>query len=692
MQKITFLRIAFLLPLFCAVGINAQSFDKVIKKEVPGKKAEEHAKYHGYERCSSDEYEEMLHAKFPRRLSKEQFESWLAPLVQQAKTNKSQNGNVITIPVVVHVIHSGQNLGSYPNITDAQVVSQINVLNDDYRKALGTAGYNNNPIGADVEIQFAMAKVTPEGNPTNGINRVNLCRSGWTMAAIDEYVKPETIWDTSKYLNMWTVAFEGADEATLGYAQFPSNSGLNGLDVNGGLATTDGVVAAAGTFGSRVYDDGTFLLYQYYDRGRTMTHEVGHWLGLRHIWGDTQSCVLDATDSNNDFCLDTPAAAGPNSNCPAPPNNPIDSCPSSPGFDMVENYMDYTVDLCMNTFTLDQKARIRTVMDNSPRRVQLKTSIAEQPIALFPVDAEIKIERGCNNLAACPTTSVVPTLKLTIYNRGTLNLTSATISYSVNGGAPQSYSWTGNLAQDKFNTFTVPVTASTPSGNVTASIVNANGGADQRATNNSATGTFVNAAADTAFNTSTVNFKLQLDYWGTETTWTLKNSAGATLHSGGPYVDSLTPALINETWTLSNNDCYVFEIEDSEGDGLSFSNLNPLLVPGYYELRTSSNQLISDGGLFGEIESRAFSLNSLLATNEVKKEVFGLYPNPASEVLNITKVSNKAKFEIYNAVGQLVKAGNIDNNQVRVAELVKGTYIITIKDNNISESIKFIKK
>lgn len=687
MRKTTFLKIVFLLSLFCTLDLNAQSTDKVAKKLTNAERAEERAQSHGYERCSSDEYEAYLKNKFPERMSKEQFESWLAPLVDKAKASKSQNGNIITIPVVVHVIHSGQNLGSYPNITDAQVVSQITVLNNDYRKALGTPGYNTNAVGADIEIQFAMAKADPNGNPTNGIDRVNMCRSGWTMAAIDEFVKPETIWDTSKYLNMWTVAFEGADQNTLGYAQFPSNSGLGGLDANGGLATTDGVVAAAGTFGSSTYNDGTFLLYSGYDKGRTMTHEVGHWLGLRHIWGDNNSCVVNATDSNNDYCLDTPAAAAANYNCVT-----IDSCPDDPGNDMIQNYMDYTPDACMNIFTLNQKSRIRAVMDNSPRRIQLKTSVAEQPIALFPVDAEIKIEKGCNNLATCPTGTAVPSLKLTIYNRGTSALTSATISYSVNGGASQTYNWTGNLAQDKFSTFSVPVAASTPTGSVTASIVTANGGADQRATNNTATGAFVNPANDTAFNTSTVSFKLQLDYYGTETKWTLKNSAGTTLYSGGPYTDSLTPALINQTWTLNNNDCYVFNIIDTEGDGLSFEYPQFGLVPGSYELRTSTNQLIAGGGLFGETESRAFSLSSLLSTGEVKKDKFAVYPNPANDVLNITKVSEKATFEIHNAVGQLVKAGSIDHNQVHVAELVKGTYIITVKDHTVSESIKFIKR
>lgn len=688
MRKFTSLKVLFLLPLFCAGAINAQSVNgKLVKKETSAERLAKLEKTHGYERCSSDEYEEYLKSKFPGRMTKEQFENWLAPLVEKAKTNKSQNGNIITIPVVVHVIHSGQSLGAYPNITDAQVVSQINVLNNDYRRALNTPGYNNNAVGADVEIQFAMAKVDPNGNPTNGIDRVNLCRTGWTMAGFDDYAKPETVWDPTKYLNMWTVNFEGADVQTLGYAQFPSNSGLGGLNADGGLASTDGVVAAAGAFGSRDYDDGTFLMYQGYDRGRTMTHEVGHWLGLRHIWGDSASCVLNATDSNNDYCLDTPAASAPNFDC-----DPIDSCPSSPGNDMIENYMDYTPDACMNIFTIDQKTRIRTVMDNSLRRVQLKTSTAEQAIALFPIDAEIKIERGCDNLESCPTNTAQPTLRLTIYNRGTSNLTSATISYSVNGGAAQTYNWTGNLAQDKFSTFSVPVVASTPSGNITASIVSANGGADQRATNNIATGVFVNPALNTSFNTTTVNFKLQTDYYGDETTWELKNSAGTVLYSGGPYPTSLTPTIVNQAWTLSLNDCYVFTIEDSEGDGLSFEYPLFSLVPGSYELRTANNQLIASGGLFGEIESKAFSLGQVLSTNEVIKDKFGIYPNPVTDILNVTKVSDKAYFEIHSAVGQLIKKGTITNNQINVSEFVKGTYIITIKDKNISESIKFIKK
>lgn len=636
-------------------------------------------------RCSTTEYEDYLKSKFPGRLSTEQFESWLAPLIEEARSSRSQNGNIITIPVVVHVIHSGQALGTYPNISDAQVESQIAVLNNDYRRAMNTPGYNTNAVGADIEIQFALAKVDPNGNPTNGIDRVNMCRAGWMREGVENVIKPQTIWNPNRYLNMWTVVWEGEDQDLLGYAQFPSNSNLGGLNTNGGLATTDGVVSTASAFGSRDYQTsatGNFLLVQTYDRGRTMTHEVGHWLGLRHIWGDTSSCLVNASDSANDYCLDTPAAAAPNYVCQT-----IDSCPSSPGNDMIENYMDYTNDTCMNIFTQDQKARIRAVMNNSIRRVELKTSDADQPIPLFANDAEIKIEGACSFVQTCPTNNVVSSPKLTIYNRGTSPLTSATITYTVSGGAAQTYNWTGNLAQNKFATFTVPVAANTPTGNITASIVTANGTTDERSTNNSATGAFINVAQENSHNTTTVNFRLQLDNNGSETSWQLRNSSNAILYSGSGYAN-YAPNLIEQTWNLPANDCYFFRINDSAGTGLAS------LASAGYRLTTSTGAVIAEGKTFGTVEQRAFSITSNLGTHEVSVSDSGIqvYPNPAADVLNVTKVSNKAQFEIYNAAGQLVKSGNINDNKVNVSGLIKGAYIITVKEGDKAEKLKFLKK
>ena len=103
--------------------------------------------------------------------------------------------HAVGVPVVVHVIHSGQPVGTAPNITDAQVISQITVMNNDFRRLAGPPGFNTTAVGADTMIQFALAQQDPDGNPTNGINRVNLCQPSWSMASTNSTVKPQTQWD-----------------------------------------------------------------------------------------------------------------------------------------------------------------------------------------------------------------------------------------------------------------------------------------------------------------------------------------------------------------------------------------------------------------------------------------------------------------------------------------------------------------
>jgi len=327
----------------------------------------------GYHRCLSVAYNHSLKQRYPNRMSEEEFEKWLKPHIERYEREAAQSGYrapVLTIPTVVHVIHNGDPVGSGENITDNQVISQITVFNEDFRRMLGTRGHNTDPDGADVEIEFCLATIDPSGNPTNGINRVDMGQASWnTMNDIDNNLKPSTQWNPDEYLNMWSVRFGGGMSTTLGYAQFPDNSGLAGLNANGGAANSDGVVAAYTTFGSIDHDDGTFVLNAPYNLGRTMTHEVGHWLGLRHIWGD-------APCGNDDFCADTPESDAANFNCPTGHS----SCSTT---DMVENYMDYSNDACMNIFTDDQKTRMRTVMSISPRRSPLTSSTKCGPIAPF---------------------------------------------------------------------------------------------------------------------------------------------------------------------------------------------------------------------------------------------------------------------------------------------------------------------
>lgn len=684
MKKFT---LATKLSLIFVLAFSIQAFSQT----KDGKKitlfGKEVSAENGIIRCASTEYEQYLQENNPKRATNAQFEAWLAPLVQNYKKLQmvaSQTGGIITIPVVVHVIHNGEAVGTAPNITDAQVESQITVFNQDFRRLINTPGYNTNPIGADIQIQFALAKQDPNGNPTNGIHRVNLCQSSWSTTDIDNVVKPTTIWDSSLYMNMWSVKF--TDSQLLGYAQFP-DSNLAGIAGFGGASNTDGVVCNYATFGSSALNDGTFLTNAPYDKGRTMTHEVGHYLGLLHTFQG------GCSDTAGDYCLDTPAIATANSNCPTGTN----SCAALPGNDMVENYMDYTVDTCMNIFTADQKARIVTVLANSPNRNTLATSTKDQPMTLFANDAEVIVEESCSG--ATTSSCVISTgQKITIYNRGSAALTSASVSYSLNGGAATTYNWTGNLATHKFETVIIPVSGTT-SGSFAATVINANGVADQRATNNTSTGTYNPPTAPSNYTFNAVKFKLVGDRYGSETRWNLKNSAGTTLFSGGPYTNlatNTTQTLVNNvTWNLASNDCYIFTITDSAGDGLT----GPYGNGSYYIKNSGLNITVVSGATFGASESKSFSIN-LTAANDAFEALSGVfvYPIPSKDFITVSlpnDLDSIDNFTIYNTIGQKIHQQKVSSNAdltVSTASFSKGVYFITVEKDNEKKSIQFIKE
>lgn len=625
----------------------------------------------GHIRCVTDEYEQFLQEQNPKRLTNEEFENWIAPKIEQFKQQQlvsSESGGIIYIPVVVHVIHNGDAYGTGENITDEQVESQITVMTQDFRRLAGTPGFNTNPVGADSTIEFVLAKVDPNGNPTNGINRVNLCQASWSTGDIDSTVKPATIWDPNSYMNMWSVNF--TDGSLLGYAQFPDGSGLAGMPASGGPANSDGVVAGYRFFGSSDLTTGNFA--PPFDKGRTMTHEVGHYLGLRHIWGDG-GCAVD------DFCADTPAAAGANGGCPVGTN----SCPA-PGNDMIENYMDYTDDTCMNIFTNDQKTRMLTVMNVSPRRASLKTSTKDLPIPLFANDAEVIIENYCTGGGGCSAGH-----KVMLYNRGTSNLTSATISYNVDGGTPYTYNWSGNLSANSYEMITLSTTET--SGTFNVSITGANGGADQRGTNNADSASFSFGAGPTDYAYTTFHMTLVTDDYGYETSWELKNSSDVVVYSGGAggvYPNNTT--VYDADWTLPA-DCYTFTINDEYGDGICCA-----YGSGSYTITTNSGATtVATGGNFAASESVSFT-NASLSNNNFALDAISIYPNPTRDILNISipsQLGTNVSYEVMNYLGQnVLKASSSNTNfSVNTSSFSSGVYFIKLQTEGGSKTFRFIK-
>ncbi len=349
--------------------------------------------------CQTSETEYYLNNK-DKVAGSEVFENRLQKYITQKKEELKNTPSLhkvqktestYRIPIIVHVIHNGESIGEGSNISAAQIYGQIEVLNEDFNF--------RNPnkdetleifkdVAANPSIEFVLATVDPNGNPLAepGIHRSKGCLRQWDSATFDLYAKPSTVWNPKDYFNIWVTNMRSG---AYGYAQFPTLSNLDGIRNETKGASTDGIVVSHINFGSIEKTPNIPQLIEGapLNLGRTATHEAGHFFGLLHTW-EGNSCSTD------DFCDDTPNKSQPQRQCDL---NEA-SCEAGQ-LAMVQNFMDYTYDECMTLFTEDQVERMQTVLAISPRREELLTSRAADPItnklfSIFEASKQRVIEGG----------------------------------------------------------------------------------------------------------------------------------------------------------------------------------------------------------------------------------------------------------------------------------------------------------
>lgn len=380
---------------------------------------------HAQKRCSAVEAQKMLRARYKYLPSDAQFEDWIKKKIkayrqQQIPFGINDSGTPDKIAVVVHVIHNGEPYGQGLNISDEQIYSQIEVLNEDYRK-LNADTVNTQPefknMAGMLNVEFMLARQTETGDPTTGIVRAKGPKSSYNITVSDrELLSSVSHWNPDMYLNIWVTDLTSP---YIGLAQFPDYT-LPGIDSepNRGNVATDGMVIDYKAFGSEQKVPG-LNLQNNYNLGRTTTHEMAHFFGLKHPWGDVTGvggCSVD------DYVADTPNSSNDYSGDCVPADHV--SCGTN---DMFENFLYYTNDACMNIFTKEQVARMLIILNNAPRRFSLLNSAGTEYPQNNYVDLAIQsIDQP--GMVAC-TEEVTP--QLTIKNNGTIPIANFRLTFTV---------------------------------------------------------------------------------------------------------------------------------------------------------------------------------------------------------------------------------------------------------------------